>query len=129
MPFANAIKQYWSNYATFAGRTSKSTYWWSVLFVVLADSVVQILFPSTSHVVEVLGMRNTVTNESSVYSLWQLATIIPSLALLVRRLHDTNRSGKKAWWMLLPVIGWIILLVYTLDKGTDGANSFGQQAN
>jgi uncharacterized membrane protein YhaH (DUF805 family) len=57
--------------------------------------------------------------------LYVLATAIPSLAKLVRRLHDTNHSG---WWVLIsavPFIGPLILFIYTVKDGDPGENSFG----
>ena len=61
-----------------------------------------------------------------LYSIFALAVFLPTLAVAVRRLHDTDRSG---WWILLgliPLVGWIILLVWYCSKGTDGPNRFGQ---
>jgi uncharacterized membrane protein YhaH (DUF805 family) len=54
-----------------------------------------------------------------------LALLIPSWAVLVRRLHDTNRSGW--WWLLvfIPIIGWIILIVFLASEGTPGPNRYG----
>ncbi|HEX7380625.1 MAG TPA: DUF805 domain-containing protein, partial [Nevskiaceae bacterium] len=57
--------------------------------------------------------------------LFVLATFIPSWAVCVRRLHDTNRSG---WWVLIslvPLVGWIVLLIFTVQDGTRGDNRFG----
>ena len=57
--------------------------------------------------------------------LWGLATLIPNLAVGVRRLHDTNRSG---WWMLIvlvPLIGIVVLLIFDVMEGTKGPNRFG----
>ena len=54
-----------------------------------------------------------------------LATLMPSLALVARRLHDINRSG---WWQLLwfaILIGWIILMVWTIKQGVKGPNKYG----
>lgn len=68
----------------------------------------------------VIGADYTVSS-----SVWSLVTVLPSLAVSSRRLHDTGRSG---WWqllILLPVIGWIALIVFYAQKGTDGPNRFG----
>jgi uncharacterized membrane protein YhaH (DUF805 family) len=65
------------------------------------------------------------TNLGLLPTLYILATIIPSLAGVVRRLHDTNRSG---WWLLInfvPVVGPLIILSFTLTKGNAGENRFG----
>lgn len=60
---------------------------------------------------------------STIYS---LAILIPSIAVGVRRLHDTDRSG---WWLLIafvPCIGGIVLLVFAIQEGTNGANEYGE---
>lgn len=57
--------------------------------------------------------------------LYTLAVLIPSLAVSVRRLHDTNRSG---WWLLLlliPLIGALVILIFTVQDGTPGENTYG----
>ena len=56
---------------------------------------------------------------------WALATIVPALAVLIRRLHDTDKSG---WWVLIglvPFVGGIVLLVFTLQDSTPGDNKHG----
>jgi uncharacterized membrane protein YhaH (DUF805 family) len=66
----------------------------------------------------VLGIQ--VTN-----GLFGLVTFIPTVSVAIRRLHDSDRTG---WWYLLifvPLIGWIILLIWYVTKGTDGPNRFG----
>jgi hypothetical protein len=69
---------------------------------------------------------SVVTHHSqSVSGLFSLATLLPSLAVGARRLHDTDRSG---WWQLLwilPVIGWIIMIVFQATAGQAGDNRFG----
>jgi uncharacterized membrane protein YhaH (DUF805 family) len=57
--------------------------------------------------------------------IWIFATIVPAIALLIRRLHDTNRSG---WWALIglvPLIGAVVLIVFTVEDSADGQNIFG----
>jgi uncharacterized membrane protein YhaH (DUF805 family) len=81
------------------------------LFVVIGAIV-------TAMIDLMIGMR--LTN-----SLFGLATILPGIAVAARRLHDVDRSG---WWLLLnfiPLIGWIVLLVWFCTRGTEGPNRFG----
>jgi uncharacterized membrane protein YhaH (DUF805 family) len=62
---------------------------------------------------------------SPLTSLLNLALLLPSLGISVRRLHDTNRSG---WWVLLgviPVVGWLVLLYWYVQPGTTGDNQYG----
>jgi uncharacterized membrane protein YhaH (DUF805 family) len=126
--FGIAIKHYWINYANFKGVTSKPTYWWAVLFVVVADLLVQTIFPGHQETSMWMDMEFTRDVNSGAYNLWSLATLVPSLSLLVRRLHDTGRSGANAWFLLLPIIGWILLLIWTLE-GTKSNQYSGEAAN
>ena len=118
-----AFTRFWKRYATFSGRASRSEYWWMVVVSVLVSVVISIIGLATSGFD--LTEMNARTNgpEDILNGLWGLATLIPSLALAVRRLHDTNRSG---WWILLgliPLIGWIILIVWYAT----GPNPAGQR--
>jgi uncharacterized membrane protein YhaH (DUF805 family) len=111
MGFGQAISAGFSNYVNFSGRASRSEYWYWILFIVIADIVAAIID-------QALGMQ-------LVTGLFGLVTIIPNIAIAIRRLHDLDRTG---WWILLgfiPLIGWIILLIWYVTKGTDGPNRFG----
>jgi uncharacterized membrane protein YhaH (DUF805 family) len=111
MGFGQAISAGFSNYVNFSGRACRSEYWYWVLFIILADIVAGIID-------YLLGMQ-------IVSSLFGLVTLLPGIAVSIRRLHDLNRTG---WWILLaliPLIGWIILLIWYISKGTDGPNRFG----
>ena len=105
-------------YATFAGRARRSEYWYFVLFYVLAIVALAI----------VDGFAGTFSEEAEIglfSGLFVLATFVPSLAVMVRRLHDTDRSG---WWVLInfiPLIGAIVLIVFTVLDSQPGANRFG----
>lgn len=97
MTFQDAITTCFNKYATFEGRASRSEYWWFVLFLILLSATASIVSPKLSGLVSLL-------------------TIIPSIAVATRRLHDTNRSG---WWQLImfvPFIGWIVLIVFLAQE-------------
>jgi uncharacterized membrane protein YhaH (DUF805 family) len=105
-------------YATFAGRARRKEYWYFVLFYVLAIVVLAI-------VDEMMGTFSEEAEIGLLSGLFVLATFIPSLAVTVRRLHDTDRSG---WWILInlvPIVGAIVLLVFTLLDSQPGENRFG----
>lgn len=115
MNFFDAIKSVFSQYVGFSGRALRSEYWYWVLFTVLISIVTGIidvaLFPFE--------------DASPLSSITNLALLLPGLAVSARRLHDVGRSG---WWLLLamvPVIGWIVLLVWTATKGDAAENRFG----
>jgi uncharacterized membrane protein YhaH (DUF805 family) len=113
MTFGQAIKAFWVNYATFSGRARRSEYWYIFLFVTLVSAGIAILFPGTD------------SQASAMSNLWSLISLVPNLAAGSRRLHDTGRSAKNLWWLLLPIVGWIILLIYVLEDSKPGANKYG----
>jgi len=101
-------------YAVFGGRAGRPEFWWFQL----ANFIVSIGVAIVAAIV--LGSHNQALSD-----LYSLAVFIPSLALSIRRLHDTDRSG---WWMLLLFlifIGWIVLIVFWCLQGTRGANRYG----
>lgn len=114
MSFIDAVKNYWTKYATFTGRARRSEYWYAFLFLALAQMIVGAIWPGDSH-----------GNESAASNVFSIICFLPSLAIGARRLHDTGRSGKQLWWMLLPIVGWIILIVYLIEDSKPGANEYG----
>jgi uncharacterized membrane protein YhaH (DUF805 family) len=117
MGFKEAISSGFQNYVGFSGRAARSEYWYWVLFIVLL-SIVALLIDLT-----VFGFNTTGVNPISV--IVSLATLLPNLAVSIRRLHDIDRVG---WWVLLaliPLIGGIVLIVWACMRGTVGANRFG----
>lgn len=119
MNFGEAIKSYFKNYAVFKGRSRRSAFWYSVLFTALVSTAAGIINPGS---LDENGWRNP----GALENLWSLATLIPSLAISFRRLHDTGKSGANLFWIFLPVIGWIILLVALVKDSSPGANHYGE---
>ena len=123
MRFGEAVKSFWSNYATFRGRSRRSEYWWIQLFLVITNLAVAAI-----DLVLMNGdIDRFVANGGGgiVGLVWILVTIVPALAVLVRRLHDTGKSG---WWALIgfvPLVGGIVLLVFTVLDSDAGENKFG----
>ena len=112
--YLQALKKY----ATFTGRARRREFWLFTLvnvLVVLALAFVDVLTGSFSEQLEI-GLLS---------GLYMLAVLVPSIAVTVRRLHDTDRSG---WWVLLgfiPIIGGLVLLVFELLDSQPGTNRFG----
>jgi uncharacterized membrane protein YhaH (DUF805 family) len=105
-------------YATFEGRARRREYWYYVLFFVLANVALAI-------VDLIAGTYSKEAGMGLFGALFVLATLIPTIAVTVRRLHDTDRSG---WWVLIgliPLIGSLVLLVFAVLDSTPGANRFG----
>ncbi|REF25795.1 uncharacterized membrane protein YhaH (DUF805 family) [Xenorhabdus cabanillasii] len=105
--------QVFKNYADFSGRASRKEYWMFYLFNIIIFFAICILGA-------IIG--NTIG--SIVMLIYALVAFIPFLAVTVRRLHDTNRSG---WWFLLVFvpIGGIVVFIFTLLEGTEGSNDYG----
>ena len=114
MTFSEAISSGFRNYVGFSGRASRSEFWFWILFTVLVGIVTTIID------VGVLSIKI-----QPVSSIWGLVTFLPSLAMGVRRLHDTDRSGW--WWLLafIPLIGVIVLIFFWCFEGTRGSNRLG----
>jgi len=114
MGFGQAISTVFSKYADFQGRAMRSEYWWFALFNCALD-IVAIVIDQTAIGYPVLQ------------ALLALGLIVPGIAVGVRRLHDTDRSG---WWLLIafvPLIGAILLLVWFCSRGTTASNRFGAE--
>jgi uncharacterized membrane protein YhaH (DUF805 family) len=115
MGFGGAIKTVFSKYATFSGRARRPEYWWWYLFYFLVLLGLQII----DGVIAVAG-------GPPVFSLLGvLAFFVPTIAVACRRLHDTDRSGWMQLIVLIPLVGFIILIVFLCQRGTDGPNRFG----
>jgi uncharacterized membrane protein YhaH (DUF805 family) len=93
MTFTDSIKTCFTKYADFNGCASRSEFWWWSLFLFLASFVLS-MFSAT------LG------------GIFSLATLLPSIAVAARRLHDTDRSGWLQLIALIPLIGWIFVLIW-----------------
>ena len=99
-------------YFVFEGRSHRTEYWMFFLFNLIINFVLVFLESAV----------NETTYLSSVYG---LAVLIPSIAVGIRRLHDTGRSG---WWLLIgliPLLGAIVLLVFFAMEGDAGSNEYG----
>jgi uncharacterized membrane protein YhaH (DUF805 family) len=106
-------------YATFSGRARRKEFWFFQLFVMLIGLALSLAD-------YMLGLMDEGTGIGLLSGLFSLAMLLPNLAVSVRRLHDTDRSG---WWLLLcflPIIGIIVLLVFFFLDGTRGTNRFGE---
>ncbi|MFG2048276.1 DUF805 domain-containing protein [Micromonospora sp. NPDC048935] len=118
MSFGAAIKSVLSQYVGVSGRARRSEYWWFALFTLLVSIVAAILDSS-------LGLTFEGSSTGVIGLIASLVLLLPSLAVAVRRLHDTDRTG---WWLLIalvPVVGAIVLIVFFVLEGTPGANRFG----
>jgi uncharacterized membrane protein YhaH (DUF805 family) len=142
MSFGQAIKSVFSQYATFTGRARRSEYWWFQLFSFLVSLPVQIFFfvmylAAFAPVIENTDSNGQISEDAFEDIDWGLFVIglvpviivglvffLPSLAVLVRRLHDTGRSG---WWYFISLVpgASIVLFVFAVLDGQPHDNQYG----
>lgn len=105
-------------YAVFDGRARRQEYWMFILFNLL----ISFLLGFIDNLIGTYSIENNIGLLGGIYA---LAVMVPGLAVLVRRLHDTGRSG---WWffiILIPVIGAITLFIFTLLDSNPDDNEYG----
>jgi len=109
------------HYADFDGRARRSEYWYFLLFnivIMIPLYIVGIIgAASETLILSILGF--------GLYGLVALALIIPSIAVVVRRLHDTGRSGWYYLMAFIPLVGGIILIVFLVEDSKPGSNKWG----
>jgi len=107
-----------SQYVDFATRASRREFWW---FVLIHFLIIVLLVPMEI----AFGFWNMTYGFGYISTPYLVLTLLPAIAVAVRRLHDTGRSG---WWLLinvLPAIGSLILLFFYCQKTEDQTNRFG----
>ncbi|SDH59105.1 Uncharacterized membrane protein YhaH, DUF805 family [Leifsonia sp. 98AMF] len=115
-----AIKRFFTKYADFTGRASRSEYWWWILFSVIVAIVLEVLALG-------LGFAGATVNDDGtstpgplfwipglLIAVWSLGTIVPHLALIWRRLHDADLAGPFFFLGFVPIVGGITVLVLTI---------------
>lgn len=115
-------------YADFSGRSRRKEYWLFVLFQILVSLVIATVLgrPSYERVGIFFGFSSALSGPGGVVqNLFGLFSLIPGLAVAVRRLHDQDRSGWLLLLVLIPLFGWFALMVLMCLNGTRGANRFG----
>ena len=106
MNFQDAIKLCFQKYVDFSGRAKRPEFWWFVLFCIVV-----------SLLLEVVG--------SYISWAFSLATLVPSLAVGARRLHDTNKSGWLQLIWIIPILGWIYMIYLLVQDGDAADNQYG----
>lgn len=107
-----------TNYFNFQGRARRKEYWMFILFF-------YIIFIGIGLIAGFMGVEKSSTALKALQLILLLIFFIPTLAVQVRRLHDTSRSG---WWILLnliPLIGPLVIFIFNLLDSTPGDNEYG----
>ena len=113
MSFTDAIRSVFSQYVGFTGRARRSEFWYWTLFQIILGIIASILDRAAFD-----------RNNGAFSAVVGLALLLPSLAVAVRRLHDSGRTG---WWLLIgliPVIGTIVLIIFYVQD-SQGDNKYG----
>lgn len=113
MDFVQAVQTCCKKWVTFTGRASRSEYWWFFLFNFLLFLIVPITGLLSVKLIAI------------IFAIAYIYLTIAMIAVAIRRLHDIDRTG---WWILIglvPVVGFIVLLIFYLTPGTEGSNQYG----
>lgn len=118
-----AFIRFWKKYATFKGRASRGEFWWWVLCTFIIQIAFAIIFALLG---AIIGSNTANGMQSFVNTIWALATIVPSLALSVRRLHDTNKAGTTLVILYaIDFIGGVLLSVGLVMTGLGAISVIG----
>jgi uncharacterized membrane protein YhaH (DUF805 family) len=129
-PLPIAVRRFFKKYATFSGRASRSEYWWWML----VSGIVSIILNAIITAGSTTTASGTTMGPGAWFGtvllvIWGLGTLVPGLALAVRRLHDSNKSGWFILLSLIPIVGAIILLVFMLLGPNPAGQRFDQPAS
>lgn len=102
MELWEATKLAFKNYATFTGTTSRADYWYFFLAMFIGNAITSVI-------------------DDDVQTIFVLATLLPGIAAAARRLRDTGKPMTNFLWLLLPVVGWVILLIQLAQPSADQA--------
>lgn len=140
------LKAY-TRYAQFEGRSDRKEFWYYVIFYLVVSGILSIIDETvfggrtlgwsghywgndawdwTWHSGWVGGWNWSIHDDGPLTSIFSLISLIPSISVSVRRLHDTNRSGWHFLFWLLPIVGWIFLLIWYSQKGDPVSNAYGE---
>jgi uncharacterized membrane protein YhaH (DUF805 family) len=111
MGFSEAVKSGFDHYTTFDGRANKPAFWWWFLFQIIVYIAAEIV--------------DAILGTTIFWIIVALGLLLPNLSVAIRRLHDTNRTG---WWILIgliPLVGFIVLLIFYLQQSDPGPNDYG----
>lgn len=110
MSFFEAIASGFRKYAEFSGRATRPEFWWFILFIALGAGILSSL--------SIASGDGTLFRGSALETVWSLATLLPTLGVLVRRLRDTGRTWPHVFWLLVPIGGLVVLAIFLSEPGT-----------
>ena len=122
-----AIQSTLRKYGTFEGRSSRSEFWYFVLFTTITSVITGMMDSLFGTAIITIVDGDPIVWGGYISYIVSLALLVPSLTVSVRRLHDIGKSG---WWMLaafVPIVGWILLIIWYCIRGDDTPNRFGDK--
>lgn len=114
-----AYIDFWRRYSDFSGKTTRSNYWVAMLLHYVLTVLLVVFIPIFLIAILELNIENALTIFYLVYSLFALASVVPHLAITVRRLRDAGFSAKSFFWLLVPGVGAIAFLVRLCTKSAE----------
>lgn len=114
----SATRSCLKRYIKFSGRACRSEFWFWTLATVLIGFI-----PAVADIA-IYGQEAVANDKTPISDIYSLLILLPALGVMVRRFHDTGRSAWNLLWYLLPLIGWIIILVFCC-KVSGPANEYG----
>ncbi|MEO0637107.1 MAG: DUF805 domain-containing protein [Pseudomonadota bacterium] len=117
--FQDSVRHVFNNYFNVKGRARRREYWWWVLFVILTSLAASII--------DVILFGTNVDGNGPLGTILLLAILAPSICVTARRLHDIGRTG---WWQLIgliPLIGFLVMIYFTVQKSDPGPNEYGPE--
>lgn len=123
-----AIKTCFSKYVNFKGRARRSEFWWWYLFVmvvqIIAQAIDRLLGFGSTDIETGTGTISVASSGGPISAIAMLALVLPTIAVGVRRLHDTDKSGWFYLLYLIPCVGFILMIIFNVkDSGPD--NQYG----
>ena len=115
----SATRSCLKRYVKFSGRACRSEFWFWTLATVLIGFI-----PAVADIA-IYGLEAVANDKSPISDIYSLLILLPALGVMVRRFHDTGRSAWNLLWAFLPVIGWIVLLVFYC-QGSREPNQYGE---
>ena len=105
-------------YAVLSGRSRRKEFWMFVLFTFVVEIVLAIIDA-------IIGTYNTALGIGLLSGLFYLAILVPSIALNTRRLHDIGKSGWFQLLFIIPIVGFILWIIWMVRDSDDGVNKYG----
>lgn len=129
--FSSSFKSFYVKYADFSGRSTRSEFWYAVLANFIIGILIQLailpsFFIAVDDGIAAMGIMASVLIVCALYAIYGLICIIPNLALSVRRLHDIGKSGWYIFISLIPILGVVLMFVYSLTDSETGTNKYGK---